>query len=1092
MVNSRFAHWPGRVVTIAGIWVVLSFPFRGFGWTWWVDYGFGMLNVPAEPNLFIAAVLLLMGSALRRRLRAAFLLLLVYQVCATVLDAAVLVAGVVFWNDLSAADLDLSRTDVVLTGVATVLSTIVVILLWRSRRAFPARLGRGSWLWATSVLAAGLITAWSLAFALTMLFPDTLRGSGERVVWANRSALGLSPAGDNAGLNGHHGYHWVSVAASTVSALVLLVAVGLFLRSARAKQYLDTDAELHLRRLLLTDGEDDSLGWFATRRDKSVIFSPDGRAAVTYRVVASVSLASADPIGHQASWPAAIGAWRAEARRHGWFTAVLSASETGATAYVSAGLKALGIGDEAILDVAGFTLQPKTMRPVRRAVDRVRAAGYTCQVRRQAAIGADELAELDRVAATWRDGGTERGFSMALGRFGDAADGRSVVVTAHDDHGLVRGILTFVTWGVRGLSLDLMRADRTAENGLTEFLVAGLVEACPDLGVRRISLNFAMFRSVFSSADGVGAGPVIRVTDAVLGLASRFWQLESLYRANAKYLPAWVPRFLCFDSSLALSRAVYAAARAEGFLPSLLPPVPAPDAAFAEAVRAQEDQLLRPPRPERRLSQQQRARLEKRDRLVRDGVEPYPVAVARTTTLAAVRETHPGLPPDARTGVQVSVTGRIRALRDLGGVIFARLRDGDTDLQVMLTAATTPADVLRRWRRTVDLGDHVSVTGEVATSRRGELSILATDWAMAAKCLRPLPDEHAGFTDPEARVAQRHLDLLVNPEAMRVLRDRSTAVRALRDAFAVRGFTEVETPMLQTVHGGAAARPFVTHINAYDMELFLRIAPELYLKRLCVAGMDRVFELNRNFRNEGADATHNPEFTSLEAYQAYADYDTMRLLTRELILETATAVHGEPVAARPEGRVDLTEPWAVVTVHEAVSKATGASLTSDTPADRVREVCAAHGVHAPADASAGELVVELYDALVEKQTTYPTFYTDFPLETSPLTRTHRTDAKLAERWDLVAYGMELGTAYSELIDPTDQRERLTAQSLKAAAGDPEAMRVDEAFLSALEYAMPPTGGLGLGVDRIVMLLTGTPIRATLAFPFHRPAVHWPT
>jgi lysyl-tRNA synthetase class 2 len=596
-----------------------------------------------------------------------------------------------------------------------------------------------------------------------------------------------------------------------------------------------------------------------------------------------------------------------------------------------------------------------------------------------------------------------------------------------------------------------------------------------------------MFRSVFSSAESVGAGPVTRLSDAVLSVASRFWQLESLYRANAKYLPAWYPRFLCYDSSLTLSRAALAAGIAEGFLPSLAPPAPDRADEIVDVVHAQEQELLRPVRPPRRLSQQQRARLEKTDRLVKLGHEPYPVSVPHTSTLAEVRAAHPGLAPDARTGERVSVTGRVRALRDLGGVLFAVLQDGAVTLQAMLTDDATPAPAGHRWRQTVDLGDHVGVTGEVVTSRRGELSILVDDWTMAAKCLRPLPDTHAGFTDAEARLSQRHLDLLINPDAMQVLRDRSAAVKALRDAFAARGYTEVETPMLQAVHGGAAARPFRTHINAYDMDLYLRIAPELYLKRLCVAGMKKVFELNRNFRNEGVDATHNPEFTSLEAYEAYGDYHSMRELTREIVLEVATAVHGRPIAMRPDGPVDLSAPWPEVTVHEAVSRAAGAELSSGTPVGRVREVCERHGVHAPVDATAGELVVELYDALVEKQTIYPTFYTDFPLETSPLTRTHRTDPRLAERWDLVAFGMELGTAYSELVDPVEQRERLTAQSLRAAAGDLEAMQLDEAFLTALEYAMPPTGGLGLGVDRLVMLLTGTAIRATLAFPFHRPA-----
>ncbi|MEV6350033.1 bifunctional lysylphosphatidylglycerol synthetase/lysine--tRNA ligase LysX [Actinoplanes sp. NPDC051851] len=1083
--GDRLAAWPGRVVTVAGVWVLLSFPLRGFAWTWWVDYAFGLVNVPAEPNLFIAAALLVLGSALRRRLRAAFLLLLVYQVLATLVDAVLAVAGVLYWDELASTDLDLNRAEVVLTVGSVPLGVVVTVLLWRARRAFPARLAHASRRTALAVLLAGLALSWVSAFGLTLLFPDTLSGMGERVVWANRTALGLSAAGNSAGLNGHQGHHWESLVASTLSALVLLGAVSVFLRSARAAQYLNAEAEIRLRRLILEGGERDSLGYFATRRDKSVVFSPDGRAAVTYRVVASVSLASGDPIGHVGSWPAAIGAWLDEARAHGWLPAVLSAGEAGAGAYVNSGLKALSIGDEAILETGAFGLEGRAMSPVRRAVNRVRGAGYTAQVRRQASIGAEELTELDQLAAAWRGDDTERGFSMALGRLGDPADGRCVVVTAHDPDGRVRGLLTFVPWGVRGLSLDLMRADRQAENGLTEFLVAALMESARDLGVRRVSLNFAMFRAIFSSADSVGAGPVTRLSDAVLSVASRFWQLESLYRANAKYLPAWVPRFLCFDSSLALTRAALAAGMAEGFLPSLAPAIPDPAAempGFLGAVLAQEDELLRPVRPERRIGEQQRARLAKLAHLP----EAYPVGVPRTTTLAAVVAAHAGLAAGARTGAHVSVTGRVRALRDLGGVTFAVLQEGDTTLQAMLTADATPAGARALWQRSVDLGDHLSVTGEVVASRRGELSVLVSAWVMAAKCLRPLPDTHAGFTDPEARVAQRHLDLLVNPDAMRVLRHRSLAVRALREAFHVRGFAEVETPMLQSVHGGAAARPFRTRINAYDMELYLRIAPELYLKRLCVAGMERVFELNRNFRNEGVDATHNPEFTSLEAYQAYADYTVMRELTRELILEVATAVHGRPAALRDGEFVDLSDPWPILTVHEAVSKASGSTLTSASTPDEVRGVCDRHGVHAPAGATAGELVVELYDALVEKQTTYPTFYTDFPLETSPLTRTHRTDPRLAERWDLVAFGMELGTAYSELIDPVEQRERLTTQSLKAAAGDPEAMQLDEAFLSALEFAMPPTGGLGLGVDRIVMLLTGTPIRATLAFPFHRP------
>jgi lysyl-tRNA synthetase class 2 len=283
----------------------------------------------------------------------------------------------------------------------------------------------------------------------------------------------------------------------------------------------------------------------------------------------------------------------------------------------------------------------------------------------------------------------------------------------------------------------------------------------------------------------------------------------------------------------------------------------------------------------------------------------------------------------------------------------------------------------------------------------------------------------------------------------------------------------------------------VTHHNALDLKLYMRIAPELYLKRLLVGGFTKVFELNRNFRNEGADATHNPEFTSVEAYQAYADYLDMRTLTRDLVLEVATAVHGRPIALRPgpDGQpieVDLSAPWESITVHQAVSRACSASVTPDTGLDELTALCRRHAVAVPVDPTPGRLVTELYEAVVEKQTTKPTFYLDFPVETSPLTRSHRDDPRLAERWDLVAFGSELGTAYSELVDPVDQRNRLTEQSLRAADGDPEAMQVDEAFLTALEYAMPPTGGLGLGVDRLVMMLLGASIRQTLAFPFVRP------
>jgi lysyl-tRNA synthetase class 2 len=1096
--RATFASWCGRVIMLAGFWSVLSLVLRPVRAARRVDDLFGLVNLPVGPSIFSVVLLFIIGGAVRRRMRVALWLLLAFQFLAALYLIAVLI-------QVAARVEDTHNLSVLQTGelvINAILTIALVILLWLSRRAFSSRLEPGARWRALAVLLVGLAISVTVSLVLTFAFPDRLRHFGRRVAWAVRVAFGVEPDTTEVGWAGQHGHHWIAALAGLISAAALVAAALVFLRSARAKAYLTAQDELAVRGLLIQAGERDSLGYFATRHDKSVIFAGNHGAAVTYRVLANVSLASADPIGPHAAWEPAIDAWLAEARSFGWFPAVLSASEEGAKAYVAAGLKALPIGDEAVIEVDGFTLEGATMQPVRRAVHRVQRAGYTITVRRHADLSEEQLAEIAQRAEDWRGDETERGFSMALGRLGDPADGPCVAVLAHDRDGRLRGMLSMVPWGQRGLSLDLMRRDRDSENGLVEAMVAALVNAARDeLGVRAISLNFAMFRGIFSAAERVGAGPAVRLTSRVLTFASRFWQIESLYRSNARYLPRWTPRYLCYDSSLTLTRVALAAGIAEGFLPALRGPVERSSDGdveyeghrlpFAEAVELQRRTLRRPLIPRRRLSQQQQVRHDKLDRLVEAGVDPYPVSVPRSCDIAAVRERFGQLPPDSHTGEQVSVVGRVRALRDLGGVTFAVLHEGSASIQAMVEASCISPESHALLQASVDLGDHISVSGEVVTSRRGELSVLVSDWRMASKCLRPLPDAHAGFADPDARVRLRHVDLIVNPDAMEMLTKRSVAVRAIRESFAHRDFLEVETPMLQAVHGGANARPFVTHINAYDSTLYLRIAPELFLKRLCVGGMRRVFELNRNFRNEGADATHNPEFTSVEAYQAYSDYLGMRELTRELILEVATAMHGKPIALRPgpDGEpieVDLSLPWRSMTVHEAVSKAVGMPVTADTTVAELSSLCKARDIVRPAEITPGLLVAELYEALVEKQTVEPTFYLDFPAETSPLTRKHRTDPRLSERWDLVAFGAEIGTAYSELIDPVDQRQRLTEQSAKAAAGDPEAMQVDEAFLSALEYAMPPTGGLGIGVDRLVMMLTGASIRQTLAFPFVRP------
>jgi lysyl-tRNA synthetase, class II len=486
------------------------------------------------------------------------------------------------------------------------------------------------------------------------------------------------------------------------------------------------------------------------------------------------------------------------------------------------------------------------------------------------------------------------------------------------------------------------------------------------------------------------------------------------------------------------------------------------------------------------LPEQIRVRRQKLDRLRGRGIDPYPLGFPRTTTIVDLRAKYADLPPDTFTGERAAVTGRVMLSRISGKLCFAVLRDGTGDLQVMLSLDRLGEESLAAWKSDVDLGDQVGVEGEVITSRRGELSILADRWAITAKCLRPLPDKYHGLTDPEARVRQRYVDLIVNPEARRMLHIRTDVVRSLRQTLTARGFVEVETPMLQAIHGGANARPFVTHINAYDTDLYLRIAPELYLKRLLVGGVEKVFEINRNFRNEGVDSTHNPEFTMLEAYEAYGDYDMMAVLTRELVQRAALDALGTLVVRHGDDEYDIGGEWRSVTVYEGLSEVLGEEITGDTSVAELRRLGDAAGVPYDPAWNRGQVVLEMYERLLEERTVLPTFYRDFPVEVSPLVRRHRKEPGLAERWDLVAMRTELGTGYSELIDPVEQRARLTEQSLRAAGGDPEAMQLDEDFLRALEYAMPPTGGMGMGVDRLLMLLTGRNIRETMLFPFVRP------
>ncbi|SIT83871.1 lysine--tRNA ligase [Microbacterium sp. RU33B] len=485
--------------------------------------------------------------------------------------------------------------------------------------------------------------------------------------------------------------------------------------------------------------------------------------------------------------------------------------------------------------------------------------------------------------------------------------------------------------------------------------------------------------------------------------------------------------------------------------------------------------------------EQKAVRLAKRERLIAERTDAaggaYPVAVPITDTIPALRARFGALEAGAETGEVSGVAGRIVSSRNTGKLCFATLQAGDgSRIQAMVSLANVGEESLQEWKELVDLGDHVFVAGEVISSRRGELSIMVSEWAIAAKAILPLPNLHNELSE-ENRVRSRFLDLIVRDRARETVVARAKVNESLRRTFSDRGFLEVETPMLQVQHGGASARPFVTHSNAFDTELYLRIAPELFLKRAVVGGIDRVFEINRNFRNEGADSTHSPEFAMLEAYEAYSDYNGIADLTQELIQNAAIAVTGSTTVTWADGTVyELGGQWDRLSMYGSLSEAAEREITPQTPLDELIALAEAEDVELPPHATHGKLVEELWEHFVKPGLDRPTFVMDFPLDTSPLVREHRAIGGVVEKWDLYVRGFELATGYSELVDPVIQRERFVEQAKLAARGDLEAMRIDEEFLRALEHGMPPSGGMGMGIDRLLMAITGLGIRETILFP----------
>ena len=1046
------------------------------------DYIF---NFP-DTSFAWAFVLALLAAALAARKRIAWWILVGYMVAA------------IGWNvgDLVTGDESVIRDMGEVIGLGFHVAAILFLLL--ARKEFWAKVRRGALLKAAAALVAAMAIGTLIGWALLEFSPGSL--AREDRFWYALNRVSAFAGADSSNFSGHP-HVFVNALLGLFGALALMVAAIVLFQSQRADNALTGEDESAIRGLLELFGKNDSLGYFATRRDKAVVFAPNGRAAITYRVEVGVCLASGDPVGDPKSWPQAIEAWLGRCQTYGWAPGVMGASSTAAEAFRQAGLNALQLGDEAILHPDNFRLSGPDMRAVRQAVTRARRAGASVRIRRHRDLGSEEMAQVIKRADAWRDTETERGFSMALGRIGDPADGDCVLVEAIQ-HETVVAMLSLVPWGTNGVSLDVMRRSPKSPNGTIELMVSELCMQSEDIGVTRISLNFAMFRSAFEQGAQLGAGPVARLWRGLLVFFSRWWQLETLYRSNMKYQPEWVPRYACYEDARLIPRVGVASVIAEGFLvlpfsrrneqPHTGQHISAPENLVATGLLHHDGSApdlgdLEADLPEAdegpRLPEQVRVRMAKLKSLQSDGVDAYPVGEAPSHTIAQA--------VDSEGAGTVTVAGRVLRIRDYGGVLFAQLRDWSGEVQLLLDNSMLDTGPTADFTGAIDLGDLIQVSGTMGYSKKGTRSLVVLSWRLIGKCLRPLPDKWKGLTDQEARVRARYVDLAINTEARDLIRARSAVLHAIRETLVGKGFLEVETPILQQIHGGANARPFLTHINAYDLDLYLRIAPELYLKRLCVGGVERVFELGRAFRNEGVDFSHNPEFTLLEAYQAHADYNVWIDGCRELIQNAAQAANGAQVFMRPRDDgalepIDISGAWTVKTVHGAVSEALGEQIAPDTSLTTLRKLCDAAGIPYLTHWDAGAVVLELYERLVEDRTEEPTFYKDFPTSVSPLTRPHRSIPGVAERWDLVAWGVELGTAYSELTDPVEQRRRLQEQSLLAAGGDPEAMELDEDFLQAMEYAMPPTGGLGMGVDRVVMLITGRSIRETLPFPLAKP------
>jgi len=484
------------------------------------------------------------------------------------------------------------------------------------------------------------------------------------------------------------------------------------------------------------------------------------------------------------------------------------------------------------------------------------------------------------------------------------------------------------------------------------------------------------------------------------------------------------------------------------------------------------------------LSELLKVRREKLEEFKKSGMDPFPYKFERTHTAEQILKEFEKLKGEEESPQEISLAGRIMAKRGHGKAFFMHILDGSGRVQIYAKLDILGKEKYELFEK-LDIGDFIGVKGKVFRTRTGEITVRLTDWTLLCKSLHPLPEKWHGLQDKELRYRERYVDLIVNPEVKEVFIKRSRIISSIRKFLVGRGFLEVDTPILQVLQGGAAARPFETFHDALDMPLFMRIAPELYLKRLLVGGFEKVFEMGRVFRNEGISYKHNPEYTILEVYEAYADYNDIMKLTEALIVSVAKEVAGTLEVEFKGDKIDLSPPWKKIPLVQAL-KEEGIDIAGKSE-EQIRKIGKEKGIEGAMEIGVGKVINELYDKFVEPNLRQPTFIIDHPLETTPLAKKHRQQPQQVERFELIMAGMELANAFSELNDPIDQRERLKKQAELKAAGDQEAESMDEDFLRALEYGMPPAGGLGIGIDRLVMILTNQPsIRDVLFFPHMRP------